>query len=122
MLFALTFEDQSFRYGSTTVSYADVVGAGIGVSRTKYAVRRALLVAHRPPNESKPQLLRVLDVDPAVAGEMQRRVAGRWRGEAPLLTMRKQLGFSNARTMVIVAVLVVIALAISVGLITMAGH
>ena len=122
MLFALTFEDQSFRYGPTTVAYADVVAAGVGVSRTKYAVRRSLLVSHRAPGDPKPKLLRVIDVDPSVAGEMQRRLAGRWQGEAPLLTMRKHLGFSNSRTFVIVAVLVVIALAISAGLIAMGGH
>ena len=122
MLFPLMFDDQSFQYGPTTVPYAEVVGAGIGVSRTKYAVRRSLLVSHRSANGAKPQLLRVLDVDPSVAGEMQRRLAGRWQGEAPLLTMRKHLGFSNSRTFVIVAVLVVIALAISAGLIVMGGH
>lgn len=118
----MTLLPSSFRYGALEIDYADVVGAGVGVTRRRLRTFRTLLVAYRVVGAPAPKLvsLRLRPADESFAMAFAARVPERWCGEDSYFGMRRRLGISNARaawivgTMLFVVVAVVLAWAYAV--------
>lgn len=106
----MTLAPHALRYGALEVPYANVAGAGVGVSVRKLRTVRTILVAYRFGEDPRLRLLalRLHPADERFALDLQARVADRWHGESSFFGMRRSLGFSNRRPFLIVGILTIV--------------
>jgi hypothetical protein len=107
----------SFKYGPIDIPYSDVLGAGVGVQKRRLGIYRSLLIGYRLGAGPKPHKI-LFRLKPGPEGDQlvegfRSHVADRWKGEADLFEMNKRLGFSNKVVFGIVALIVLVAIAIT---------
>ncbi|MFT3770230.1 MAG: hypothetical protein QM820_32780 [Minicystis sp.] len=113
----ITLGATSFKYGPIEIAYGEVSGAGIGIQRRRLGVFRSLIIGYRQAGDVKPRKI-LFRLKPGPEGDQlvegfRARVADRWQGEADLFEMNKKLGFSNKVVFGIVALIVLVAVAIT---------
>lgn len=113
----ITLGPKSFKYGPVDIAYTDVIGAGIGIQRRRLGIYCSLVIGYRRAGDPKPRkilfrLPRGEEGDELVRG-FRARVEDRWKGEADLFEMNRRLGFSNKVVFGVVALLVILAIAIT---------
>lgn len=106
-MLSMTLKPSALSYGALEVPYANVVGAGVGVSVRRTQTVRYILVAYRPSSNAPARLLslRLRPGDQGFAEQLRAVVPDRWVGESTFFDVRKRLGFSNRRVVLIVALL-----------------